>query len=260
VERRSLSDLSPISHEHVPSELIPLIDAVNSAFARIDKSARQQQQFVSDAAHELRTPLTALALQVGNLASSRQGQENDERIAELQKGVRRASKVTAQLLQLARHDMKPERQAPEPVDLADTVHQVVAGLVPLATDRGVDLGILDVSPAILSGSQQDLSVLMECLIDNAVRYTPAGGSVDVSLQVADDTARLIVSDTGPGLAEDQLEKVFERFYRGTRTDETGTGLGLAIVKSIATQNAWQVRLSNRADRSGLEAMVEFPLA
>lgn len=257
VGRRGPMDAKPIPPEEAPLEARPLIVATNRAFERLGSALKQQQTFVSDAAHELRTPLAALALQIDNLRRANEDPALEGQIDVLRGGVQRASAVTGQLLRLATQEARPAGAAWTIVSLNDVVMQAVATLAPLAADRGVDLGLADFAPVTIRGAEQDLCVLCETLIDNAARYTPAGGMVDVSLVAEGGRATLVVQDSGPGVPESMLPRVFDRFFRGEATDVAGSGLGLSIAKVIADRHGATLALSNRADRSGLIARATF---
>ena len=257
VEQRSLHDTNPLPLSGVPTEIQPLIHAVNAAFERIKLSVDQQQQFLSDAAHELRTPLAALSLQIGNLKSSSVNESSDSRLAPLEKGIKRASKVTSQLLHLARQDAQKVPKIIDVVELDKLLMSVIETLMPLAQEKEIDLGLTHIEPGNTKGNRQDLIAMLETIIENSLKYTPKGGIVDIDLRCYDKTAVLTIKDTGPGIPENLLNRVFDRFYRASDQDELGTGLGLSIAKSIADQHDIQIHLANRTDRTGLTADLRF---
>lgn len=279
--QRSLTSLKPLGAPHddlqVPMEVRPMVDALNALFKRLDEASAAQRVFVADAAHELRTPLTALKVEmqraIGEFtdkaqrsAPTPQDQATRALLQGLEARLNRIIHVAQQLLSMARED------AISPVpsrifDLRDVAEQVVADLSVLAEGRGIDLGLIalqdDGLAAMLDGDRHGLAMLLTNLIDNAIRHTDVGGEVDVIVALATDGTNgvtLTVRDTGPGVPEAELPRIFDRFYRGRTTRAQGSGLGLAIVQHIAARHQASVSAYNRADRSGFVVTVRFPLA
>ena len=243
----------PIDLASVPREVLPFVCSINSLLERQRSAFDKQKRFLSDAAHELRTPLSALTLQIGNLVRLEEV-ELQSRIGELQAGARRVSTLTDQLLKITRYESLPEPVVSHPVDLAEIARDVVAGFVAAAEDKGVDLGFTRLEVVMINAPETDMRTLIESLVDNAVRYTPGGGSVDVTVR-AYPQASLCVIDTGPGVHNDILPRLTERFFRGTRSGEEGTGLGLALVLAICQRHSFELSLSNRGDTTGFCAAV-----
>jgi two-component system OmpR family sensor kinase len=157
--------------------------------------------------------------------------------------------------------VEPGERAPlADVRLEEVVREVVVEALPLADARHIDLGIGALDPAVVRGNRSALAAMLRNLVDNAIRHTPEGGSVDVALEATAREARLRVTDTGPGIPPHERERVFDRFYRLPGTHAVGSGLGLAIVRAIATQHGARVHLENGPQARGLEASVRFPLA
>ena len=220
----------------------------------------QQRAFLSDAAHELRTPLAAVTLQVGNLKAHMTDRGAADRVGELERGVRRAVMVTDQLLRLARQEAE-ERPAHDDGVALDTLALEVAGaLSPVADAKGVDLGFVRVDAVNVAGYANDFRVMIECLVDNAIKYTQPGGEIDVSVSFDGETALLTITDTGPGIPDALKDRVFDRFYRLIDTGVEGSGLGLAIARTVADRYSVHLQISNRRDRSGLIAILTFPNA
>lgn len=260
VAGRRLEDRSPIPLQDAPVEIVPLLQAMNSLMSRLSQEIERQQRFVSDAAHELRTPLTALQLQIDNLKRVASDGPVPERLAELEDGVRRGTALVEQLLRLARYEASESAMPMARFDLAACVAQSVARATLLADARSIDLGLERLDPADAIGAPADMAVLIDNLLDNAIRYTAPGGQVDVSLTAERGLARIDVTDTGPGVDEGSLPRLFDRFYRARPHESGGTGLGLAIAKLIAVRHGADLRLRNRKDRSGLTASLAIPLA
>lgn len=243
----------PIDLEQVPVEVRPVVGAMNALIARLRESVLQQRKFLSDAAHELRTPLTALSLQIGNLGSGDRPSASD--IQDLESGARRASALVDQLLRMARYD------ATEPVyerlDLAAVVLDAIADHVPLAESRAVDLGVLSHDRLPITGDPRELRLLFDNLIDNAVKYTPRGGVVDVTILHDGTKGCVTIADTGPGIPPDILPRICDRFVRAAPRTIDGSGLGLAIARAIADRHSLLLSLANRDDGCGLSVTVEM---
>ena len=260
VQSRDMHTLTPIADQHLPQEIQPLTHAFNDLLERLRQAMQAQRAFVADAAHELRTPLTALRLQAQLAERADNDEERRAAFADLKAGLERASHLVHQLLTLARQE--PGVQEHARIDLAALLHGVIAEMAPLAADKNVDLGITaEASGAIVSANADALRILFGNLLSNALYYSPAGGVIDVALQLAAGKVSVTIQDSGPGIAGQDLERVFDRFYRADtpQTKNTpGSGLGLAIVKQIAALHAAEVELKNTG--AGLLASVTFPAA
>lgn len=252
--QRDAESLAPLPIDHVPAEVAPLISEINSLLERIRETLESQRHFMLDAAHELRTPLTALQLQIENLSQSHSREDMDERIAELKSGITRASHLVGQLLKMARYESE-KITVRAGVDLAELVKECIGEFIPIAERRGIDLGMTHCEAASIWANSGDLRILFHNLIDNAIRYTPGQGQIDVSVIVSGTRVVVRIMDSGPGIAETLLPRVFDRFFRVSPHETEGSGVGLAIVKAIAGRESATVELSNRQDRDGLKAEV-----
>jgi two-component system OmpR family sensor kinase len=233
---------------------------MNDLLARLQASVERERAFIADAAHELRTPLTALHLQVQGLRDAAPGPERDEAVQRLQAGVERATRLVEQLLALAREERGGVRQR-EPVAICDLVREMVEDLLPLADARDVDVGMTRADPVVVDGNRDALRVLVRNVLDNAIRHSPSGGQVDVSVEHgagAGKRALLLVTDQGPGIAPAERERVFDRFYRVPGAAAGGSGIGLALVRSVARHHGGEVRLEDAPSGSGLRVAVELP--
>jgi two-component system OmpR family sensor kinase len=259
VKARRVDALDSLPDAGLPDEVHPLVTALNDLLGRLRNALGRERAFMADAAHELRTPLTALHLQMGMLARAGSESERAAAMSTLSAGVQRAIRLVEQLLALARQEPRADdRRAP--VRLDDLAREIVAELVPLADAGHIDLGIEAAQPASVAGDADALRTLLRNLIDNAVRYTPAGGRVDVTVE-ASPAARVTVSDTGPGIPPEERSRVFDRFYRRAGTEPPGSGLGLAIVKAIAEAHGATVALADGPGGpggKGLSVIVSFP--
>lgn len=244
----------PLPTDDVPAEIIPFVISINLLLARLRGLLDRQRRFVSDAAHELRTPLSALQIQIDNLRHDDRDGRFSQRLTELETGIGRAGSLVGKLLRLARYDAREAAPAPQPVDLVQLALNTVARLTPFAESRGIDLGITRQDSATVTGSLTDFEIILDNLVENAVRYTPPGGTIDVAVIVAGSEARIEIRDTGPGIAKEDMPRVFERFFRAGRPqDSEGSGLGLAIAKAAAERQSALLKLAMREDGPGLLA-------
>jgi two-component system OmpR family sensor kinase len=255
---RNADSLAPVSDRGVPQEVARLVAELNSLLSRMGQALQSQQRFVADAAHELRSPLTALKLQVQTLARAKDEAARTHAITRLLGGVDRASRLVEQLLLLARQDPLSHACEPTVVSLPACVEQAIADVAPLASSRHIELQYAATAPADVRGDADGLRIMIRNLLDNAVRYTPEYGRVQIDLTTAESAASLLIQDSGTGIPQQELVRVFDRFYRIPGTKPSGSGLGLAIVKAIADLHQATVELNNRAT-GGLAAKVSFPL-
>lgn len=254
-DERSLVEL-PLTK--VPRELLPLVVSVNGLLKRLRDAFTARQRFVQDAAHELRTPLTAITLQTESLRRRLGSSAGGTELVRLEAGIERMQRLVEQLLKLARQEAALPVDESTAVDLQELVKASIGNLIPLAEERDIDLGLNATEKVVVRGNANDLRSVFDNLLDNALRYTPAGGSVDVSLHHDAGDAVIEFADSGPGIPPDSLKQVFERFYRVLGTGAQGSGLGLAIAQSAAERGGFRIELQNRDDRSGLIARVRFP--
>lgn len=263
VAQRAADDLSPLADAGLPDEVRPLVQELNGLFSRVRAAFDSQQQFVADAAHELRSPLAALKLQAQALrGDSGDPASREAAVARLNQGMDRAIRLVEQLLALARADGDGSRIR-SPVALADVVRLAVSDTLPAAQAKGIDLGVAEAAaaPALPVKADPDaLRMMLRNLIDNAVKYTPASGRVDVSIQQDGPLALLTVDDSGPGIAEHERARVFDRFYRGAGAalQAGGSGLGLAIVQAVAQRHGGTVVLEQSPRLGGLRVQVRLP--
>lgn len=252
------NNIAELSLAHVPREITPLILSFNSLLARLRDAFATQRRFVQDAAHELRTPIAAIGLQLETLRGDVCCGETQERFSQLEQGIQRAQRLVDQLLRLSRQEAVAGDAAPADVDVLAVLRESVNGLILLAEQRGIDLGLLPttVSHVPLRCSVADLRSVLDNLIENALRYTPEGGVVDVSLTHEGGKLAIEVIDSGPGIPQELLDRVFDRFFRVPGTGARGSGLGLAIARGAAQRCGMNITLRNREGTSGLIARVE----
>jgi two-component system sensor histidine kinase QseC len=259
IEARAPDRLAPIELRSVPTEIQGLAKAVNGLLARLDAALSRERRFTADAAHELRTPVAAVKVHADNLRTARDQQEREESQQRLDAGVRRMERAIAQLLALSRVEPGASAQARDPVDLRRVVTHHVEDMQLLARDRGIVV-LSEAQAAVVLGDAAALDGLVRNLLDNAVRYAPAGGQVCVQLAVADGEARLVVEDNGPGIAPEARERVFERFHRELGSGVEGSGLGLSIVAEVLASHGGDIVLDTSPALGGLRASVTLPAA
>jgi two-component system, OmpR family, sensor kinase len=254
ISKRSFDSRDPVPLGDAPAEVAPLVEGMNALTVRLQEAIDRQRRFVADAAHALRTPLTALQIQLDNLASDANAPKGAA-VREFSTGISRARALTEQLLRLARSESEVDPDGWEEVEISAIVKDCVAELVPLADTRGVDLGLVCEEPVVIRGIRAELALLFGNLIDNAVRYTPRGGAVDVGIRL--DRGRLAVDvvDTGGGVAEADIPRLFDRFFRAAPAGTEGSGLGLSIAEAVAIRHGLSIELNNRPDAQGFAVRV-----
>ena len=256
--------LEPIPAAQTPRELHSIIEAINRLMQRLSEAFAAQRRFVADAAHELRTPITALKLQLQLLERAQGPGERAGAMTDLRAGIARAERLIAQLLALSRLEPGGWRHEATLVDLGALIREAVARLSTQADAAGIDLGAEAGEALFVQGDAEQLLVLVNNLLQNALRHTPAGGAISVAaVQVPGRGVTLSVVDEGPGVPEAERTRVFDRFYRGLDDGaapgtSVGSGLGLSIVKAIADRHAAAVTLDTPATGHGLEVRVAFP--
>jgi two-component system OmpR family sensor kinase len=263
VSDRDANRLDALPTGDVPQELQPLIGQINGLLARLSLSLEGQRRFLADIAHELRSPVSVLAIQAQLGRRAVDARQRTSAFEELEAGVERVRRLVQQLLDFARLDPSMPAEAPVPVDLAKIARGVVASCAAYAEQRGIDVGA-DAPVAVgVLGREQELQSLVTNLLDNALRYAPAGSAVTVAVQRRGGEAVLRVMDRGPGIPIHERPNVFARFYRVRGDSTPGSGLGLAICKAIAERHGASIQLEDAfpgQDPPGLVVIVQLPLA
>lgn len=259
---RSPSDLSPLSDQQTPEEVYPLVSAINQLLNRSKEAIKTHQRFIANAAHQLRTPLAGLKTYSSIGTQMVEAQELQHIVKELDAGIDRSTRMVSQLLALARTEIGelPNNKNTTSVDFNELVQGVLNENVHESMRHNLELNFEpNDGPALLNGDPTGLRHLVANLIENAVLYSPDGGKISVA--VNSEKSRLIfsVTDNGPGIPEQEREKVFERFYRISGTRGQGTGLGLAIVKEVAAAHQAVIEIESPANFQGTKVRVIFPL-
>lgn len=258
IAEKSTESKEPIPVENLPAELRPLVDAMNILTGRLQHAMDEQKRFVADAAHELRTPLTALQLQLVNLKTQTSGL-NEHLVEEMGGGIKRISLLVHQLLSLARFDERGSQPPLKRLNLTELVTDCIADLIPLAEAKNVDLGRTESDKAHVLGVTDDLRALFSNILDNSIRYTPDEGSIDVAIRVHEGNVTVEVQDSGIGVDEKDIPRLFDRFFRSAPLDIDGNGLGLSIAAAVAKRHKLSIIITNRTDRSGLRVRVVGPI-
>ncbi|MFT4063860.1 ATP-binding protein [Paraburkholderia sp.] len=258
LKRRDVNNMQVVDTASMPGEVKPLVDAINDLLLRLDDAFTAQRHFIADAAHELRTPIMGLGLQAELLPRARNQAERDLVTGQIRAGTARLAHLAEQLLTLAR--LTPESPPPafDELDLTALARSVVAERVRLAEANGIDLGLVASASVKTHGNAEGVRILLNNLVDNAIRYAGMQARVDVIVSEEDGSPVIEVRDTGPGIAEADHERVWERFYRGSGHAMPGSGLGLSIVRRIAEQHRAVASLHSGPDDRGLTVSVRFP--
>jgi signal transduction histidine kinase len=255
LEERSATDLTPLAPSPY-QELAPLVGSVNTLMERLSERLEREQEFLLDAAHELKTPLSIIQINAESLGNSRTPQRLQEASAGLHQGVLRATHTVHQLLALARSGAERDHAPLHRHDLVELVCDRLALAGQIARTRAVEIELQAPDACALPLHRESMAALLDNLVGNAVKYSPDGGRVSVTLAVAAGLVELSVADQGPGIPAELQRKVFERFYRLPDQDQPGSGLGLAIADRAARRNHGRIQLRNR-DEGGLLVTVVF---
>jgi len=258
IAARSPQDLRPIDESSVPREIAPVVVTLNRLFTTLRSSVQSQQQFIANTAHQLRTPITGLQAQLDLLVAESAAAPVKTRLLTLREGIRQLAHSANQLLALARADPAVNIATKNQSVALDTiVGEVVARFFDRALQSNIDLGI-DVKPASIVADPALIDDLLSNLVDNALKYTPPGGSVTVSVGKTNGKPLLAIEDTGPGIPEEDRQRVRQRFYRLPNSPGHGSGLGLAIVDEIARLYGASVSIGVGARSAGTRVVVTFP--
>jgi two-component system sensor histidine kinase QseC len=261
--RRQPQALEPVVLKDVPTEMEPLVLALNGLFGRIDAMVAAERRFTADAAHELRTPIAAIRTQAQvALGAGNDSAQRDHALQFTLAGCDRATRLVEQLLTLSRLEAaaNPGAALPlnTPIDLSAVTRRTCADLAPAALQRQQELTLDAPAVCLVTGDDALLGVLVRNLVDNALRYSPDGATVQVSVAQRSGQVELLVQDSGPGLTDPEIARLGERFYRVLGSDQPGSGLGWSIVKRIADVFAAEVQVQRASPLGGLAVTVRWP--
>ena len=261
IARRAAEELSPLTATDIPDEVRPLVDEINLLFGRLAEAFAAQQSFVADAAHELRSPLAALRLQVQSMQRATDAEARAVAARRLIGGIDRMGRLVDQMLVLARQDAAVDPAGTPAVDLRAAASLAIGDVLAAAHERHIDLGISEAETVSVTGEPESLRILLRNLLENAIKYTPDGGTIDVAIRIADRSPVVEIADSGPGIPAEERRRVFDRFYRVVGGSVApGSGLGLAIVQSIARRHHATISLDESRRLGGLLVTVRFPIS
>ncbi|QZA80960.1 ATP-binding protein [Deefgea piscis] len=259
VDSRAEQDLRPLAAHQIPDEIRPFVASINRLLERVAQAMDLQRRFVADAAHELRSPLTALSLQAQNVMATELSNETQARLIPLQQGIDRAKNLLEQLLAFARSQALM-KSAVAPILLLPIIRELFEEIAAQAEAKNIDLGAKVDEGLSLLAHDLDIRTLLRNLLDNAVRYTPQGGVVDLSAYLHAGFLCIEIADSGPGISDVEKIHVFEPFHRLLGQEAEGTGLGLAIVKNTIARLQGQIELLDAMQGTGLIVKVSLPLS
>lgn len=258
IRSRSPDDLSPLALANVPRELAPIGNSINQLLQKLENSFNAEKRFAEHAAHHLRTPLATLKLQMQMLEQARDAKERSSLMENLSAAIERSSRLVNQLLTSTRVSHQPIVRVP--IDLKRSVISMIQELAPIAALKNIDLSFEGTDGLMVMADETLLRLLIGNIIENAVKYTPEKGKVDVALRGDAESITCAVSDSGPGIPEDERDHVFQRFYRVGTPQAQGTGLGLAIVAETAARLSGKISLSTPESGHGLLVEIALPRA
>lgn len=242
--KRRSDDLSPLDGEGVPSEIQGFVTAINQLLQRTGENIRRQQRFIADAAHELRSPLTALSLQAERLTKLPQSDEAREQTGLILQSIQRNRHLLEQLLTHARAQGSETQRNLTDISLQAQFRRVLQELMPLALDKQQDIGVAVENDLRIRADDTEIYTLIKTFTDNAIRYTPAGGRIDIGFSETPTTLTIWVEDDGPGIPAAERSRVTDAFYRILGTEQQGTGLGLSIADAIAKRYGGKLILTD----------------
>ncbi len=254
--KRTPEDLSPLEQKGVPREIQAVTKALNGLFLRLKRALDNERRFTADAAHELRTPLAAVKVQAQVALRSQEEDARQRALEGVVKGIDRATHLVEQLLTMARLDPETEWKT-ERVPLRSLLVDIASNLAPDALAKGIDLAVQEGPDFTVPGQKAMLEILVRNLVDNAIRYTPPAGIVNIIALKNQGQGELIVEDSGPGLTDEQKQHVLGRFARLSRPSGDGSGLGLSIVERIASIHKAELKLETGQHGKGLRVRVIF---
>ena len=254
--QRDGNSLEPLDAHGLPQEITPLVNDMNALLLRVSDTLSAQQRFIADAAHELRSPLTALKLQVQLLPRARDQQERQLAESRLAAATERVIHLAEQLLLLAREEAQDADSRHAILDLHAYVRQAIDDVAPFSGSKQIAIQLDLSGEALIHAPRNAIHIVLRNLLDNAIRYTPAGGQIQIATRADSQGVRLSIADSGPGIDDAERERVFDRFYRISGNQQSGSGLGLAIVKTITDRLGARIQLS-RASMGGLQVDIEF---
>jgi signal transduction histidine kinase len=260
IARRSPADMKPLDNVPAYSEIKPLVTEINLLLRKLDSTLTRERNFLADAAHELRTPLAVIQAQAHVLRHATTDAEKNTAAEELNIGTERAASLIQKLLLTARVSVEDFAPRFEVTDLTAFAQERIAQFSVLAANKAIDMELTAPPHCFAKIDRETFASAIDNVLDNAIRYTPRDGAIKVEIApLANDKVRLRIADNGQGIAPELHERVFERFFRVTGTEQQGSGLGLAIVKRVLALHGGDVALSGGLDRRGLAVDLTVPV-
>jgi len=259
IRTRDVSKLEPIEMGPTPAEVRPLVDAINQLLARLALSIERERAFTSDAAHELKTPLAAIKVQAQVALSAPNTASQQLAMRRVVQGVDRSAHLAEQLLLLARLD-EHDKLPTAPVRLETLARNAIAAKEPAARRKDIHVALIDSEPCEVVAEPLLMGILLDNLIDNAIKYGEAGGRVEVAIRRESEAVQLTVRDNGPGVSAEDRARLTDRFFRCKDTRASGSGLGLSIVARIVEYFGAQLTFDTGIGGAGLSAEIVFPAA
>jgi two-component system sensor histidine kinase QseC len=257
---RAAGYLQPLSVDNLPDEVLPVVTQINSLFSMLEQAFANERNFTSDASHELRTPLAGLLTQIQVAQKTTDAQMRDQALQKAQQAVSRMTHTVQQLLTLSRVQHQQAGIAKQPVDVNQALIDVISDLDHAARDKRIDIELLGEQGLLIEANPHLFQVLLRNLIDNAIKYSPINGRIQVACRREKDRLYLTVADSGPGVANDDYQRITQRFYRCVETANSveGSGLGLSIVQRILTLHLAEIDFA-KSELGGLQAQVRMAL-
>jgi len=259
LSHRDAASLEPISLAHAPAELARVVRTLNRLLEQLDASMQAHKRFIANAAHELRTPITALRLEVDNLAHGQDQAQVREAASRLKMGVHRAQRLLQQMLTLARLEGQTNPQPWMAVDLRVLAQESMMDLSALGSQRGIEFTFETSGSTVVQGDPNDLRLLLDNLLGNALKFSPPNASVELSIHQQGEAVILLLRDRGPGIAQALRERVFLPFVRTNPAIE-GSGLGLTIALEVVLNHGATLLLEDPPEGPGLQVRVSFLLS
>lgn len=256
LNRRDADSLQPLALQHAPSELASVVSTLNRLLLQLETSLQAHKRFIANAAHELRTPITALSLEVDNLLRDQDQSQMLATAARLKLGTQRAQHLLQQMLTLARLEARTPQKPRVTVDLQILAQQSMVDLSALASHRGIEFDLEAPGPAVVQGDPDDLRLLLDNLLGNALKFSPPDSSVKLSLSQEGHNVTLTLRDYGPGIAPELRERILLPFVRVDASIE-GAGLGLSIVQEVVLNQGATLSLESPAEGPGLLVRIDF---
>ncbi len=261
VARLSPQNLEPVVVKHaIPTEIDPLLSALNSLFGKLKTAFEREQRFTADAAHELQTPLASIKTQAQVALRANNPEELTHALQQIEAGVNRTSHLVQQLLALARYNPESLRNENKNLSLNQLAADVIVNLESTAHQKQIEISLVVDTPVMMVGNAAGIHIMLRNLIDNAIRYCPPHGKVTVTIDSVAEHIQLRVCDTGSGIAQSDLGRIFERFYRGEKNQHlTGSGLGLSIVQRIVSLHHGEISFTTNNPGEEFCVNVTFPI-